>query len=161
MEYGNKNGIHLYIPRSSWVGTDIHRDVQRSCSHRYPLTQRAGFACWCRGGGCRSLREVCPFGRRRIDAHGSIHELPFPLCQQVFYIPTARNFGYAPQGYGQRVTSTPPGQGRPCLRGSQAKSVYRRDSIMLSHVGLRGWAAGFPVKEKIHGQQIPNKSTEE
>ena len=27
-----------------------------------------------------SLREVCPFGRRRIDAHESIHELPFPHC---------------------------------------------------------------------------------
>lgn len=44
MQHGNGN-MDNYIPRSSWVGTATEtHSVQRYCSHRYPLTKRAGFA---------------------------------------------------------------------------------------------------------------------
>lgn len=43
-QHGNGN-MDNYIPRSSWVGTATEtHSVQRYCSHRYPLTKRAGFA---------------------------------------------------------------------------------------------------------------------
>ena len=44
MQYGTVR-IDNYIPRSSWVGTATEtHSVLSNCSHRYPLTKRAGFA---------------------------------------------------------------------------------------------------------------------
>ncbi len=43
MQYGTVR-IDNYIPRSSWVGTATDTSSVHYCSHRYPLTKRAGFA---------------------------------------------------------------------------------------------------------------------